>query len=60
MEEITIVKKRSRLGPILLVILLLVAIVIAALWLLGGQAAAAEISWYDGIDTARRNVSGTT
>lgn len=38
MEEITIVRRRSRLWPILFVLILLALAVLAALWLLGGPA----------------------
>ena len=59
MEEIAIVKKRSRLGPILLAILLLVVVVLAAIWLLAGNQPAADIGSIDIIDFIRRDARGT-
>jgi peptidoglycan/LPS O-acetylase OafA/YrhL len=35
MEEITVVKRRARLWPMLLMLLLVVLIVLAALWMYG-------------------------
>ena len=57
MEEITIVRKRSRLWPILLAILLLVVIVLAVLWLMGNQSTVDV--WNQVIEIGRRNASGT-
>jgi hypothetical protein len=57
MEEITIVKKRSRLWPTLLAILLLAVIVLAVLWLMGNQPTVD--AWNEVIELGRRNVSGT-
>ena len=59
MEEIAIVRKRSRLGPLLLAILLLAVIVLAAMWLLADNQPAANISSADIIDFMRRNARGT-
>lgn len=56
MEEIAIVKKRTRLWPILLAILLLAVIVLAVMWLSGNQTA--DIGWNEIIEFGRRNTSG--
>jgi hypothetical protein len=58
MEEIAIVRKRSRLGPILLAILLLAVIVLAAIWLLAGNQSAADIGSIDIINFIRRDARG--
>ena len=58
MEEISIVRKRSRLWPILLAILVLVAIVLMVLWLMGHEPTA-SVGWNEVIDLGRRNISGT-
>ena len=58
MDEITIVRKRSRLWPILLAVLLVAAIVFIALWLMGSQATP-DVRW-DGLsEFERRYFSGT-
>jgi hypothetical protein len=57
MEEISIVKKRSRLWPIVLAILLLVVIVLAVLWLMGNQTTP-DVGWNQVIELGRRNING--
>jgi hypothetical protein len=37
MEEITVVRRRSRVWPLLITLLLVALIVVAALWLMGSQ-----------------------
>ena len=59
MEEISIVRKRSRVWAIVLAILLLVAIVIAVLWFMGDQSRAAS-NLGDVIELGRRSISGTS
>jgi hypothetical protein len=59
MEEITIVRKRSRLWPILIALIVLAAIVLAALWLMGREPAA-DFGWNGFIEIGRRIQSGTT
>lgn len=46
MEEISIVRRRSRLWPIVLAVLVLAAVVLAALWFIGSRPAA-DIGWHD-------------
>jgi hypothetical protein len=58
MEEISIVRKRSRLGMVLLFILLLAVIVLAVLWLMGNQTTT-NIGSNDVIEFGRRVTSGT-
>ena len=58
MEEISIVKKRSRFWPVLLAIVLLVVIVLAVLWLVGDRTIT-DVGWNDVIELGRRYSSGT-
>jgi hypothetical protein len=58
MEEISIVRKRSRLWVVLIAIVLLAVIVLAVLWLMGNQGTT-NIGWNDFIDVGRRSISGT-
>jgi hypothetical protein len=58
MEEITIVRKRSRLWPVLLTILLLAVVIFVVLWLMGNERIANVVS--NGIiEFGRRSISGT-
>jgi hypothetical protein len=57
MEEITIVKRRSRVWPILLTLLVLALIVLAALWVMGDRPV--DVSWDQLMDLGRRSTSGT-
>ena len=59
MEEIAIVRRRSRVWPIVLAILLLVVIALAAIWLTGNRPSS-DIGWNEVIELGRRNFSGTT
>ena len=43
MEEITVVRRRSRVWPLLLTLLLVAVIVLAALWLMGTQPV--DVGW---------------
>jgi multidrug resistance efflux pump len=58
MDEITVVRKRSRLWPALLAILLVVAIVLVVLWLMGTNTpTTADVS--ELFELAGRVTSGT-
>jgi hypothetical protein len=57
MEEIAIVRKRSRVWMALLVILLLAVIVLAVLWLTGD--ARTDVGWNGIIEFGRRSINGT-
>jgi hypothetical protein len=58
MEEISIVKKRSRAWPIVVTILVLALILLAAFWFIG-DSAQADLGWRDVIDqVGRRSISG--
>lgn len=59
MEEISVVKKRSRLWPILLAILLVVAIVLIALWLMGSNTTTTDIGVNGLFELGGRSVHGT-
>jgi hypothetical protein len=59
MEEISIVKKRTRAWPIVLTILLLALVALAVLWFMGSSAET-NLGWHEIIDEVRgRNISGT-
>jgi hypothetical protein len=57
MEEIAIVKRRSRVWPILLTLLLVALVVLAALWMMGDRPV--DVSWEQVIELGRRTASGT-
>jgi hypothetical protein len=58
MEEIAIVRKRSRVWTALLIILLLAAIVLAVLWFMGSEART-DIGWNGLIEVGRESINGT-
>jgi hypothetical protein len=58
MDEISIVKKRTRVWPIVLTILLLAIVVLAVLWFMGNSAQT-DLGWHDvGDQIGRRGISG--
>lgn len=57
MEEISIVKRRSRVWPILITLFLLALIVLAAVWMMGDRPV--DVS-YDQPIELERSASGTT
>jgi hypothetical protein len=57
MEEITIVKRRSRVWPILVTLFLVALIVLAALWMMGDRPV--NVSWDQLIELGRRSTDGT-
>ena len=58
MDEISIVKKRTRVWPIVLTILLLAIVVLAVLWFIGSSART-DLGWHEVTDLiGRRNISG--
>jgi hypothetical protein len=57
MEEITIVKRRSRVWPILITLFLLALIVLAALWMMGDRPV--SVSWDQPIELEWRSTGGT-
>jgi uncharacterized membrane protein YcaP (DUF421 family) len=59
MQEITIVRRRTRLWPILIALLVLALIVLAVLWLMGSQPVT-EVSWNELIELGRRSTNGIT
>ena len=61
MDEITIVRKRSRLWPMLLAILLIVAIVLITLWLMGSTTTTTtgDVGLNELLRLEWRNTSGT-
>jgi hypothetical protein len=57
MEEITIVKRRSAVWPILITLFLLALIVLAAVWMMGDRPV--DVSFNQVIELGRRSTSGT-
>ena len=58
MDEISIVKKRTRVWPIVLTILLLAIVVLAILWFMGNTPQT-DLGWREVIDeVGRRSTSG--
>jgi hypothetical protein len=59
MDEITIVRKRSRVWPIILTLLILALIVLAVVWLMGAEPNV-NMGFNDVIEFGRRSTSGIT
>lgn len=59
MEEISVVRKRSRLWPAVLAILLIAAIVLIALWLMGSNPTTTDVNFNEMFELGRRSTSGT-
>jgi peptidoglycan/LPS O-acetylase OafA/YrhL len=59
MQEITIVRRRTRIWPILIALLVLALIVLAVLWLMGSQPVT-DVSRNELIELGRRSTSGIT
>ena len=58
MEEISIVRRRSRLLPVLLIVILLAILVVAALWFFG-DAAPETFNFSSLMELERRLTGGT-
>jgi hypothetical protein len=59
MEEITVVRKRSRVWPVLITLLLLALIVLGVLWLMGSEPTM-DVGWNELMEIGRSSTRGTT
>lgn len=59
MEEITVVRKRTQIWPILLTLLLLTLIVLAVVWMMGSSSSV-DISWNQLTHLGRSHIHGIT
>ena len=59
MDEITVVRKRSRVWPIVILLLVLALAVVAVLWLMGNQPAL-DVGWNLVTNPGGRSTNGIT
>jgi hypothetical protein len=59
MDEITVVRRRSRVWPIVIALIVVALIALAVLWMMGNQPVV-DIGWNQVLELGRRSTRGIT